>query len=296
MQFQGRDVIEIVAGPSRLLVDPEGGRLLCWHYDGRPVIHWPEDADWSAPTRIRGGNPVLFPFLGRHFVDGEIGRWRDAGGTVRRLPMHGFARELRHAVMQEKDGCVLTLRDTEATRVMYPFAFEFQVRYQLTADGRALGTELVTRNTGEQPLPYYAGHHFYFAIPHGERADWCVDIDASVVLRQNADGSLRRLPALPNPLGLADPAIVDAMHLLGSQAPVRLRHAPSGRALTIALAHPGALPWLALTSWTEFATSDFYCLEPWLGLPDAIHHGEGLRWLAPGASERAVCTLALDTW
>ncbi len=260
------------------------------------MIHWPEDADWSLPTRIRGGNPVLFPFLGRHFVDGEIGRWRDGQGTIRHLPMHGFARELRHAVDMEQGGCVLALCDTEATRAMYPFAFAFQVRYQLTADGRALRTELVTRNKGDAPLPYYAGHHFYFAIPHDERAGWCVDIDAAAVLRQNADGSLRRLPALPGPLSLADPAIVDAMHLLGSQQPVRLRHAASGRGLTLQLAHPEALPWLALTSWTEFDTSDFYCLEPWLGLPDAIHHGQGLRWLAPGAGERAVCTLALDQW
>lgn len=296
MRFQGRDVVEIVVGPSQLLVDPEGGRLLRWCYDGRAVIHWPDDADWSAPTRIRGGNPVLFPFLGRHFVDGELGFWRDAEGVVRALPMHGFARELRHEVTLAQGGCSLTLRDTPATRAMYPFAFMFQVRYQLTPDGRALRTELITSNAGDVPLPYYAGHHFYFAIPHAERAEWVFDVDARAVLRQNADGSLRRLPAIPGPLSLADPAIVDAMHLLGSQRDVRLGNLRTGRALRIALAQVEALPWFALTSWTESETADFYCLEPWLGVPDAIHHGEGLRWLAAGQCERAVCTIALADW
>lgn len=296
MQFQGRDVIEVRAGQSQLLIDPQGGRLLRWQHEGRPVIHWPDDADWSAPTRIRGGNPVLFPFLGRHFVDGALGRWRDADGTVRQLPMHGFAREQLHAVETGAQDCVLTLRDSAATHDAYPFRFEFRVHYALSADGKTLTTVLTTTNTGTSALPYYAGHHFYFAIPHAERSGWSFDVDASAVLRQNADGSLRRLAALPNPLNLADPAIIDAMHLLGSQKAVALRHAASGRELVIHLEAPDSLPWNALTSWTEFETSDFYCLEPWLGLPDAIHHGEGLRWLAPGATEQAVCRLALGQW
>jgi galactose mutarotase-like enzyme len=42
-----------------------------------------------------------------------------------------------------------------------------------------------------------------------------------------------------------------------------------------------------VTTWTETDQSDFYCVEPWLGLPDAIHNGLGLRWLEPGRSETA---------
>ncbi|KAI3598567.1 Galactose mutarotase [Cupriavidus necator H850] len=37
-----------------------------------------------------------------------------------------------------------------------------------------------------------------------------------------------------------------------------------------------------MTTWSESATSDFYCVEPWVGLPDAIHHGQGLRWINQG--------------
>jgi D-hexose-6-phosphate mutarotase len=101
-QFQHQDIIEIAQGASLLRFAPQaGGRLLTWHIDGQPVIHWPDVADWSQPAKIRGGNPLLFPFLGRHRVDGQIGRWRDAAGTVRDLPMHGFARDLPFAATVE---------------------------------------------------------------------------------------------------------------------------------------------------------------------------------------------------
>jgi len=51
-----------------------------------------------------------------------------------------------------------------------------------------------------------------------------------------------------------------------------------------------------VTTWTEKPDSDFYCIEPWLGLPNAIHHGEGLRHVAPGATEIAVCRLDASGW
>lgn len=82
-QFQHQDIIEITHGASLLRFAPQaGGRLLSWHIDGQPVIYWPEVADWSHPAKIRGGNPLLFPFLGRHFVDGQIGRWREDRKSV----------------------------------------------------------------------------------------------------------------------------------------------------------------------------------------------------------------------
>ncbi len=64
-----------------------------------------------------------------------------------------------------------------------------------------------------------------------------------------------------------------------------------GAALDFDLHPRETVPWYAVTTWTQQPDSDFYCVEPWLGLPDAIHHGQGLRWVAPGATERAVCAL-----
>ncbi|HEY0294753.1 MAG TPA: aldose epimerase [Bordetella sp.] len=296
-EFQRQPIIEILAGGSRLRFAPQaGGRLLSWDIDGQPVIHWPEPADWSQPARIRGGNPLLFPFLGRHRVDGVLGRWRDAQGVVRDMPMHGFARNLPFAAQLAPDGkgVRMTLEDSEATRAGYPFRFRFEAAYRLV-DARTLEVELATMNTGDAPLPYYAGHHFYFSLPHAQRGATTLELPATGLRGQQPDGSITAaVPGKPR-YRLDDPAIDDRMHCLQGtpDRPVRLLMPGQGRVIEIDLRRPGSVPWYAVTTWTEAADSDFYCVEPWLGLPDAIHNGLGLRWLAPGQAETAALRITV---
>jgi galactose mutarotase-like enzyme len=95
---------------------------------------------------------------------------------------------------------------------------------------------------------------------------------------------------------VSDRTIIDRFQIAPTEPTVTLRHEGSGRRLTFELAHPGAVPWYAVTTWTQAPESDFYCIEPWLGLPNAIHHGEGLRRLAPGATEIATVVLDASGW
>ncbi|QGZ61075.1 aldose epimerase family protein [Paraburkholderia acidisoli] len=294
-----QDILTLTHGASTLRIAPwAGGRLLSWQLDGQPVIVWPENANWAQPARVRGGNPLLFPFLGRHFVDGKIGRWRDANGVVRDLPMHGFARDLPFAAQPDADGHGLrmTLVDTEATRVGYPFAFRFEAAYRLI-DEHTLEVTLSATNTGTEPMPWYAGHHFYFALPHAQRAQTTLELPPSERRYQLPDGSISTPePGAPE-YRLDDASIIDRFHVLRSTSPAPVRlHAPGlGREITIDLNCADSLPWYAVTTWTEAPDSDFYCVEPWLGLPDAIHNGLGLRWLAPGNTETATLRIGVKT-
>ncbi len=284
-------LVDIAHGASRLQLAPHlGGRLLSWRIGDETIIFWPEQADWNNVPRVRGGNPLLFPFLGRHRVDGRIGEWRDAQGVVRPLPMHGFARDLpfSHEVDGDGSGVRMTLADTEATRAQYPFAFRFDAGYRLV-DTHELEVTLTTSNRGDAPLPYYAGHHFYFALPHALRRETTLSLPPTARRRQLEDGSISAPePGAPR-YTLDDPLIYDRFHCLQETptAPVRLECAALGRRVDIELDRPGSVPWYAVTTWTETDTSDFYCVEPWLGLPDAIHNGLGLRWLEPGRTETA---------
>ncbi|RQS11001.1 aldose epimerase [Burkholderia sp. Bp9002] len=293
--FQQHEIHELHAGPSHVRIAPQfGGRLLSWHVDGEPVIFWPDAADWSQLARVRGGNPLLFPFLGRHRVDGEIGRWRDQAGTVRDLPMHGFARDLPFAAQPSADGAALTmtLDANDALRAGYPFDFQFDATYRLV-DAHTLDVALTTTNRGATPLPYYAGHHFYFALPHGERAQTTLELPPTHRRAQLADGTI----GAPEPgearYTLDEARIHDRFHCLDGapSGPVRIVMPGRRRTIEIALDVPGSIPWYAVTTWTEKPDSDFYCVEPWLGLPDAIHNGLGLRMLAPGSTETAALRL-----
>lgn len=295
-QFDGQSVLALSDAHAELLVAPQyGARLLRWVVDGRQVIFWPEHADWDNTARVRGGNPILFPFIGRHFVDGEIGHWRDAQGRIFPLPLHGFARDLPfEAVVDAATQTVrMTLVDTPQTLAVYPYAFRFEVIYTLA--GSTLRVEFVTHNTGDTPLPYYAGHHFYFALPAALRGETILSLPPTRRQYQLPDGT--PAPAVPGAPSyrLDDPIIMDRFHVLEGAGGLAL-HTPSlGRTIRFDLnGGPDSAPWYAVTTWTERPDADFYCVEPWLGLPDAIHHGQGLRWLAPGASERAALSLTVE--
>jgi len=299
ISFDGQEVLELRNAQASVIVAPQfGARLLRWTVHGEPVIFWPEHADWSNPARVRGGNPVLFPFVGRHFVDGELGAWRDAQGQVYALPTHGFARDLPFSYEIDEDQLAIRMKlsDSAATRAVYPFEFDFEVIYRLR--GCALEVEFVTHNRGTVPMPYYAGHHFYFALPAALRADTTLTLPANCSQSQGPGGA--PLPGVPGHLQyrIDDPQILDRFHVLEQSGPTILYTPALARSITLDLdwgtTAPGRSPWYAVTTWTERPDSDFFCVEPWLGLPDAIHHQEGLRWIAPGVTERAALRILVE--
>jgi galactose mutarotase-like enzyme len=295
--FQNQAVCEIGDAENRILVAPNhGGRILTWRREGREVIHWPEDADWQNLLKVRGGNPLLFPFLGRHFLDGKKEEWRDEHGVIHPMPQHGFARDAAFTVVtQTETELRMRLADSEATRVCYPFAFQFDVMIRLYPNSR-LEIRLETTNTGTIPLPYYAGHHFYLAIPHEERAQWTLRLPCESWARQRPDGAMVHEEPTTDVLRLNDAAIIDRMQVQPREATAALVNEAAARRLIFELSHAGSVPWYAVTTWTEKPDSDFYCVEPWLGLPNAIHHGEGLRHVTPGTQETAICVLDASAW
>jgi len=289
--FQDHPVFQLQQSDAICHISPQqGARLLDWKIGSTQIIHWPADADWTNVAHVRGGNPILFPFVGRHMADGEIGYWKDAAGTVRALPMHGFARDLPFEVIATTPNFLhMRLTSSEITRPMYPFEFEFDVIYEL--DDTSLKSTFVTHNSGDLPLPYYAGHHFYLDIPHHQRAQWQVQLPCNRWGWQSVeDGSIKTKAAASTQTTLADTAIIDRFHLEFSEPKVLLTDGHK----TITFSWSALDPWFDVTTWTRDAGADFYCVEPWLGLPNAIHHGIGLRELAAGATEKVSCVIVVD--
>ncbi|NYH98097.1 aldose epimerase [Cupriavidus plantarum] len=295
-RFQGQDLLRIGAGDSYLLLAPEhGGRLVRWVHRGEDILYWPDNADWTRVAKVRGGNPLLFPFIGRHFVDGEAGKWRDADGVVRDMPQHGFARDVLFTVSEASDDAVtLMLTPSAATEDVYPFAFTFAVIYRL--DDQGLQAVMRITNRGNTALPWYAGHHFYFRVPHTARAASRLHLPAAPRVRQTADGGLTPPESGASQYALDDTRLQDTFHVLASprQECSLVIKRPDAPPRTIRLSLTATCPWHAITTWTELPTSDFYCVEPWTGLPNAIGHGQGLHWLPGGASVEAGCALAVE--
>lgn len=229
----------------------------------------------------------------------------DGDGHVRRLALHGFASHLPFEMTAADPGgsITMTLRDTPFTRTRYPYAFEFRMTYRLLENGLE-ATMTVSHEAPvhgmRRPMPFYAGHHFYFELPQQLRRLSTLYLPAARMSRQLPDGTLAPFTPGDRAYSVDDATLMDCYHVLDEPGTVLLAipphpRAPTGRRIRVEL--DGAPdPWYAVTTWTQRQSpADFYCVEPWMGLANAIHHGHGLRLLAPGDSTRATCRLVIES-
>ena len=293
--FENQPVLKIQAGNAHALISPaHGARLLAWSVTGWDIIRWPANADWDRVPKVRGGDIVLFPFIARTYANGSIGSWIDASGVHRPAPMHGFAKDSPFRVVEASaDSVTLRLDANETTTAIYPFPFRLDVTHRIEAD--ALLTSFRVTNRGDQPMPWSAGHHYYFHIPAAERASWELALPCEKWGRQNfADGVISFDAASHQGAPLSDPAWIDRFHVNPRLAQVVLSNATAGK--TISFENPANRPsdWPCVTTWTEKPDSDFFCVEPWSAFPNAIHNGLGLRILPPGATDEISCRIRIN--
>lgn len=301
--YSGQTLTRWQVGNSTFLALPEhGARLMNWHLahgDGsvRDILYWPEDADFSAFHSVRGGNPILFPFSARTFDAGDIRFWRDPAGVRRPMPMHGFARhgEFKVTRLDARGFTAVYVPDDDA-KESYPFNYEFTVAYRFSELG--LACELTLRNLDKQPIPWSAGHHFYFTVPWTEgltRGDHVIRIPATRTLRQDFNtGGLVAAPTFQPEERLDNPELIDTFHLGLKSNAVTLGpvDGPGGiivRHGTAAVPAPEA----TFVTWTMNPEAPFYCIEPWMGPPNAPETKVGLHWVQPGQAQSFVVEIAV---
>ena len=131
-----------------------GAHVTSWRTaDGVERLFLSSASKFGDGAAIRGGIPVCFPqFSGR----GD-------------LPKHGLVRTSSEWEIDEMSSdaeatrLVLSLKDTAASRSLWPH--EFELRYAVTLRADSLSTDLEVLNTGKEPLSYHAALHTYFAVP-----------------------------------------------------------------------------------------------------------------------------------
>ncbi|MBI5381875.1 MAG: aldose epimerase [Opitutae bacterium] len=303
ISYLGQTLTRWTVGQSTFLAYPEkGARLMNWHVtlgDGsvRDVIYWPELKSLDEIAKVKGGNPILFPFCGRTFDQGTIHQWRAPDGVRRPLPIHGIARqgEFKVTRLDARGFAAQLVPDAEA-RASYPYDYEFEVTYRFEPLG--LKCEFTLRNLDTQPIPWCAGHHFYFTVPWSEgatRDQYLIRIPAARSLRQDMTGTGQLIPGpkfqLEESLGNAE--LIDTLHAgLKSNAVVFGEKGRPGD-VTVKLGTAKVPPAEAIfVTWTFEPTSPFYCVEPWMGVPNAIEN-KSAQWVAPGQTQNFVVEVSL---
>jgi galactose mutarotase-like enzyme len=298
--YKGQTLTRWRVGNSTFLALPQrGARLINWNItlgDGsvRDVIYWPEDADFSNIAKVRGGNPILFPFNGRCFDDGEIFFWRGADGVRRPMPMHGIARQgTFHVSHADNRGFTAHLLPDAEAQTVYPFKYEFVVTYRFEPFG--LTCEFALTNHGSEPLPWSPGHHFYFTVPWEEgtaRSDYLIRIPAAKRLKQDATGQLVLGPALQQDEKLSNPELVDTFHTnLRSNEVVFGQKGKPGDVIVRLGVENVPPPDATFVTWAAAPDTPYYCVEPWMGPANAPAHKVGLRLVPKGETDKFVVSV-----
>lgn len=295
VSYNGQTLTRWRVGNSTFLALPEkGARLMNWSLtlgDGsvRDVLYWPENADFADIAKVRGGNPILFPFNGRCFDRGEIFFWRDAAGVRRPIPLHGIARQGEFKVINlDARGFVAQFMPGEEARASYPFDYEFTVAYRFEPFG--LTCEFALTNLGTVPLPWSAGNHFYFTLPWSEgmaRGDYLIRIPATKRLKQDPTGALLAGPSLQPEETLANKALIDTFHsgLRSNEVVFGEKGRPGDVTVRLGSDKVPAAD-ATFVTWTLADDSPFYCVEPWMGPANAAEHKVGLQQVAPGQTQK----------
>lgn len=132
------------AGYLESICDKQTGIEHCWQYDS---------AVWPRRTA------VCFPICGT-LTDNEY----SYEGKMYQLPSHGFLRENELSVVEQAPlKVVFELRDTEETRKVYPFSFQYLISEELV-DGEFI-IKYTVKNTGNGPMYFATGAHYTYAMP-----------------------------------------------------------------------------------------------------------------------------------
>jgi galactose mutarotase-like enzyme len=291
-ETDGLSVVEFKLGPSRFQLAPEAGfRLMRWTLDtassSREILHWPADDQGHEFGHIRGGNPILFPFCGRSFDRGLIGNWRGPDRERRPMPLHGFACNSRFSITDQGENHITgTLLPDAGARECYPFDYNFCVTY--TFEELSIAVTLALENKGADPIPWSAGHHFYFTLPwhdFARRKDYQINLEARKCAYHAPDGKLAMQKDRESCHDLSNPELFNRIHW-------ELRHnrvsfGPKGGEEDVHLiigSSPVPEKSYSIVTWSESDDEPYYCIEPWMGPPNAVEHGKGLHWVGPGES------------
>lgn len=222
-----------------------------WLWNGDPAV-------WS------GRSPLLFPVVGKS-PDGAV---TIEGRPYPMLP-HGFARRSTFEITRSDEAvCTLLLRDSDATRENFPFAFALTVTYRV--DGLSLVVDVEVENRDNRPMPFGFGFHpaFVWPLPGSAGLPHEVVLDngaAPALIRLGGDGLIDPRP-LPSPFVAGHLALAHAQ--FDADAMIFPRDCGAGASFSAIGGAALEMSWKNLPNFAVWQKpgAGFLCLEPWHGM------------------------------
>ena len=241
-----------------------GGELLSLTDKSGLEYIWQGDAKYWD-----GRSPILFPYCCRLYGGHYTYHGEKYFGDI-----HGFIRETRFSDIENGgDFIVFKTSSNEKTRKLYPFDFEFELKYAL--EGNTLKCDITVKNLGNVPLYYCEGMHPGFNVPLDKTRfeDWYLEFSSPAAPRRilfseskfccgesDFSGELENGTRLALTHSLFDN---EAIFLTGAARSVSIKSDISQRKIVIDYPDSAAVGF-----WQpEHTDAPFLCVEPLNGLP-----------------------------
>lgn len=294
--LHGFDAYVICASDKKTqaTIVPERGAWVASLIMNQREILFQHDYAWN-PTLddLPGGIPFLFPVCARIERNNEVGKYL-LDGKQYELKIHGFSWYMRWEVIATaEDRIEMVLHDNAETLLRYPFYFEVKLIYQVLSGKLICHQSYVNRDT--RAMPYYAGFHPYILTPQSQKEKVMVAFESIQHFQYNnalTDIINDNLPLIRTPVSIMDASINEQLSKLDKNKRAMLIFSEHEKIYFDITENPDYFPYLQLYTIPE---REFFCVEHWMGFPNALNTVSGVRWLAPGETESATYEIGVDT-
>jgi len=248
---------------------------------------------WEGDPKHWGKHsPVLFPIVGTLKDNSYF--YKDQEYSLSR---HGFARDLDfEVIISTESQVVFSLKASDATKKVYPFAFELQLTYTLLENKLELKYTIINKDS--VAMPFSIGAHPAFALPKNFES-YALEFEAQETLTCYAlENDL--VSDTKFEIDLTDKKLT--LHYATFENDALIIKALQSKKITIL---DEKTPLLKVTFedfnnlgiWTKVG-APFICIEPWLGYSDTtntngnILEKEGIQMVSQNAS--FICKFCIE--
>lgn len=276
--------IHLTFGNNVCTILPDrGGLVSSLKIAGREILWLPEDFSEHGSSWPGGGIPLCFPFAGRVWHQGQLYQYGLEGETYP-MPLHGFGFGEPWLVKSSSSQFVhLELRDSQRTHALFPFSFVATMNITLSTDGLRieLKVKYIKALAHAEKMPIAFGFHPYFKLGAGQENKLHLDAKKYYpVTPVGAAGKVSITQDLgPKPWSIRAPLLNSLIFSDLPSQTVELKPGDSGDGVALKFGPDGVFHHVVV--WSN-RLEDFYCVEPWMSLPDAVAIQSGCKWLEIG--------------
>jgi len=246
-----------------------GCNMFSWIAGGEELMYCPEDYPAAAWKITGGGNPLLFPAIGRTYdtsgPEPVQGVYRIYGlEKIFDMPSHGvlYWSKFTKASEERSEGRISVLYEATIPEKIreesYPFDLSYAQRYTLTES--AVELEAIITNRGDSPAPAAFGYHPYFRVSNSRREGIEVDLPVDKEILLTSDTILPTGETIPaeGHIEMKPDIYYDAAYTGASGGRMTLIDRNAKRAI-----HVDCDDALELYVLYTPDGPDFVCIEPW---------------------------------